>query len=470
MRNRRGVVICLSGLVIAGSVSAYWWFGKERDQSREGGSIEITGQPVAIVASGDTAGWIVPCGCTSSQSGGLLRRGTFVKSFASNHHAIAVDVGGAPGGTSPYERVKFAAILRGELAMGVVAHNLGGPEARLGADNLRRIARELKVPFVSANLRDAEGQLIAPSKLIIRASGRKIGLTGVLSKTFNTDDVQIDAPREAALREVNSLSANCDWVVVLAYLPEEELRNFAAGLPEADVVIGGPTGQSISPVQIGPTLLASATNKGRFVLALKAPVEEKSPRWTVTVREMTADFTDDEDQLRNLQAFHRELARLDLGVGDSGFADPLPEGLPDDYRVSGSESCQECHTEDLRHWIDSAHHHAWETLSKTAAHVDSYCQQCHTTGFGWPGGFVSARTSPERRSVGCESCHGPSLGHVRDPTKRTPFAAADQCIRCHDRENSPEFEFDAYWRRIVHGKPVANNSLGSDPQATEPQP
>jgi len=27
--------------------------------------------PLAVIVSGDTAGWIMPCGCTANQSGGL---------------------------------------------------------------------------------------------------------------------------------------------------------------------------------------------------------------------------------------------------------------------------------------------------------------------------------------------------------------------------------------------------------------
>ena len=41
---------------------------------------------------------------------------------------VLLDAGGAPAGTTPYHRVKFEAILRGEMAMGIAAHNLGGPE------------------------------------------------------------------------------------------------------------------------------------------------------------------------------------------------------------------------------------------------------------------------------------------------------------------------------------------------------
>jgi len=60
-------------------------------------------------------------------------------------------------------------------------------------------------------------------------------------------------------------------------------------------------------------------------------------------------------------------------------------------------------------------------------------------------------------NVGCESCHGPSLSHVNDPKIRTPYLAREQCIRCHDHENSPECAFPAYWGKVQHGKP--NSSL-----------
>ena len=73
-----------------------------------------------IVVSGDTAGWIVPCGCTANQSGGLARRARFVAD-QSDHEVVLLDAGGAPAGTTPYHRVKFEAILRGEMAMGIAA-------------------------------------------------------------------------------------------------------------------------------------------------------------------------------------------------------------------------------------------------------------------------------------------------------------------------------------------------------------
>ena len=59
--------------------------------------------------------------------------------------------------------------------------------------------------------------------------------------------------------------------------------------------------------------------------------------------------------------------------------------------------------------------------------------------------------SANRVNVGCENCHGPSAAHVREPKVHTPYVPADQCIRCHDRENSPHFEHETYWAKIQHG-------------------
>src|SRR5262249_4513607 len=138
--------------LLAGGVTAVgiWW---QRSPRSVGGP----GRPLVLVVSGDTAGWIVPCGCTSNQSGGMPRRGTYVRELRQGAEVLLVDAGGAPGGTSAYQRLKLEAILRGELALGLVAHNLGGPEAALGTDYLRRTSKELGVPFVSANLCDSSG-------------------------------------------------------------------------------------------------------------------------------------------------------------------------------------------------------------------------------------------------------------------------------------------------------------------------
>jgi hypothetical protein len=415
-------------------------------------------RPIVLVASGDTGGWIVPCGCTTNQSGGLPRRGTYLRSLPSDAHIIYVDVGGAPGGTSDYHRAKFEAILKGERLMNVAAHNIGGPEAALGPDYLFdmmvkfNVTKGIQMPLVSANAFQGVGGFLQPQR-IIEVGGRRICITGVLSQRYSAKGFQIGDPRENLLAIASKRKQDFDVLVVLAYMPEDELRSLAATVPEIDVLVGGPTGQAIPPQPAGPTTLAAATNKGKFLVQL----QPDGSRWSGSVVELDKSFADDPEQLANVKAYLDVLADRDFTAAETGFAPPMPPNLPPDYRVAGSDSCKGCHQADCQSWAASKHAHAWETLTAKGYHVDGYCQQCHTTGFGLPGGFVSAKRSADRFGVGCESCHGPSEGHVKNPKVRTPFAARDQCVRCHDHENSPTFEYGPYWEKIKHGAKVKNS-------------
>ena len=86
---------------------------------------------------------------------------------------LVLDVGGAVAGDSEYDFVKLKSILRGQKQMGLSAFNLGGPESQFSADQLRSLAKDLEIPFVSANLRDAQGQPIAPAMKVFDSGKQK---------------------------------------------------------------------------------------------------------------------------------------------------------------------------------------------------------------------------------------------------------------------------------------------------------
>jgi hypothetical protein len=135
----------------------------------------------------------------------------------------------------------------------------------------------------------------------------------------------------------------------------------------------------------------------------------------------------------------------------------MPADVPKGFAVAGTAACRKCHDGDYGSWQKSGHAAAWKSLQASGAHVDPECQRCHTTGYGLPGGFVSARRSAAMVKVGCESCHGPSQGHAADPAVRTAHftQAKNHCTGCHDRENSPKFAYDKFWSKIAHGEKPA---------------
>lgn len=428
-------------------------------------------QSTTIIVSGDTAGWIVPCGCTSNQSGGLPRRGTFVEQTRKQGAVVVVDVGGAASGTTLYDRLKFEAILRGENVMNVSVHNIGRREAALGIETLRQLRERFQTPWISANTTDREGNPLAePARLIETESGR-ILFVGVLSQQFQDENVRTTPPGQAVLKTLKQNANKFDFVIVLAYVPEDELLELAESLPEVDAVVGGPTGQPVPPSRPqGHTTVLSATRQGKFLAVLSiSPARKNAAKNNTTeirgaIVELDERFEDDSAQLENVRTFYAELKRRDLLPKDTPFVDPVfaagiePIFTSERDTVVGSKSCQSCHEDEHRVWKTSRHAAAWQSLVRREAQYDPDCQRCHVTGYGWPGGFESVSKSMERLEVGCESCHGGSSEHCRQTSLKTSLAtrAKDQCLRCHDAENSPRFDFDEYWPKIRHGNDFKN--------------
>jgi nitrate/TMAO reductase-like tetraheme cytochrome c subunit len=129
--------------------------------------------------------------------------------------------------------------------------------------------------------------------------------------------------------------------------------------------------------------------------------------------------------------------------------------LPTRGHYVGSNTCQSCHASEHATWSESAHAHAWESLSAAGETGNSECLRCHTTAYGLTGGFpkAGANAHPDLERVGCESCHGPGSEHVKaDATKIGSIVSlgdkCDSCVilqicgGCHDDANDPAFEFE----------------------------
>ncbi|HLQ44766.1 MAG TPA: hypothetical protein VK137_08570, partial [Planctomycetaceae bacterium] len=177
--------------------------GCDRGQP-DGAQKSLPAKPIKIVVSGDTQGWIVPCGCTSNQSGGLPRRGRYVAELRQSNRVLLFDVGGAASGSAAYDRAKFEAILKGELLMTTAAHNLGESELKLGVETLRDVANRLQVRFVSANTTDETGKPIVPPGQLMQLVSSEVMSTflvvGVVSPRYATAEIRVSEPHEAILR------------------------------------------------------------------------------------------------------------------------------------------------------------------------------------------------------------------------------------------------------------------------------
>ena len=96
------------------------------------------------------------------------------------------------------------------------------------------------------------------------------------------------------------------------------------------------------------------------------------------------------------------------------------------------------------------HSHAYHTLVEKGHEKDPDCLTCHTVGFGFQTGFISEPQTPTLADVGCENCHGVGGNHVKNPQPGYGKVTKANCLTCHTSENSPNFDYDVYFPKILH--------------------
>ncbi len=150
------------------------------------------------------------------------------------------------------------------------------------------------------------------------------------------------------------------------------------------------------------------------------------------------------------------------GKSSARKAGAVPDPPPEDWTYGSNGACALCHQPQMAHWKTTAHAHALETLRKKGRDKDPECISCHTTGYFRPGGTHYTKTATTFfADVGCESCHGPSVLHVRAQNKTGTIrnVGPKVCLECHtpDQTNG-EFDYARYLRAVLgpgHGMPAA---------------
>src|SRR5205823_15000212 len=99
----------------------------------------MTGAPqrLELFVSGDSRGYLEPCGCRRDQAGGLPGRATVIRGSKAPAKLV-LDVGNMTPGSRPYELLKLRYLLEGMAKIGYDAVNLGKNEADLDLETLRK--------------------------------------------------------------------------------------------------------------------------------------------------------------------------------------------------------------------------------------------------------------------------------------------------------------------------------------------
>jgi len=433
---------------------------------RETGEARAAPETLTVLYTCDTRGHIEPCSCSEGIAGGMARRQVHLASQQAPARLL-VDAGNVTAGGRDWEILEARYILRAYEQMGYDAVNAGRTEAETSVEALRELAG-LYDRLISANLLDASGKTIFPPYRVAELpGGYRVGILGVVEDTLAPDELgqglTILPPEDAIAKYLPELERQSDFVVLLAFVDEERMKDLAERFYEIDVIVGGNVQQpSGTPELANRSVIAYITDKGKGVGRLDLALGPEGA--TVKANDiavLTEDVPADPAIAALIEEYDAELARL---VGDDkstlhddeeGLSEITSSRNPDADTFAGAEACRACHPQAYDVWAASNHARAFDTLARRQAQGNPDCLPCHAAGYGASDGFVSAALTPQLASVTCESCHGRGAHHVRREAgaevRGTTFGFRTvDCVVCHDAENSPRFERGAYWEKIAH--------------------
>lgn len=388
-----------------------------------------------LILSGDTNGNLAPCGCTKPMSGGIKRRVRAAKQLSLSGHTTLLDNGNLVAGTGRQDQLKAQTMAEALGAAGWNAINVGPADARLGLGLLLSLHSLSQNKFVSSALRSSEvNQYVVSGPFMVLA--------------LSSSPQQVAAPlgqrtRSVAetLQDLVGQSEQADLApILLLQGSQEEARSLATQFPALRLVQY--RGAGIAPAEpefVGNTLLVTPGSDGKNILRLEY-ADGKFRGYSVV--NLGPQFEDDPQAARQYKSYLNRVSE-----------ERLLENLARTQTVAyaGTQSCGSCHSKTLAQWSHTEHAHALKTLDREGHARDPECLPCHVVGLQSTKGFVSRKETPRLANVGCESCHGSSVAHSKNPWKiHLPKVGESTCQSCHTVNTSPGFNFQTYWARIKH--------------------
>lgn len=378
-----------------------------------------------------------------------------------------LDAGEFAGDNSKAGRFQTETLIEGMSRLGYAAANLTERELALGLETVRDLASKAAFPLLSANLvYQTEGEPVfaattvktfAPgawrgeAPLRVGIIGLTRGNPGFLMRTEEGRKIVLQPPSKAAARLVPVLRRDCDLVIALTNLAPPETDALLAMVPGIDLVLAGNGGlvsdNLASPPR--PSVLyggdqGKRIGEVRVFLGNKGLVQLAKAHLFLDQRypfDPAMKSFEDEANLR-INEFYKDAA-------DSTPAPPVGK-VPPTALFAGASACKDCHAEAYAIWERSGHARAMEVLVRAGQEYSPLCTACHVTGYRRANGFQSLKSTPGFANVQCEACHDAGGGHLEDAARPYGRIDANRCLACHTRENSPDFQFEAYWARIKH--------------------
>ncbi len=456
---------------LAGTGLAYWLKSPGNNPEPEGKKgiparlFPGWGKPdFVVILSAQQYGYMLPCGCSYPQVGGLERRYNFIQLLKARGWPVAaVDLGDVPQKSGPANLPNVQGLIKyrysmlalkemGYLGVGIGAHEAGGtwPLASIEGE---WAANYPQPALLAANLHDAENKfpfLKAQETQTVPGTNVKVGVTSIVgfdvAQTIKDPTVKFTRSSDSLREQVTKMrEQNVDLPILLYHglaTGRQEAIECAKAFPHFPIILAlseedEPPANPIS-VNHGPNgtpnYVFRLGHKGKYIGVLGVYRNGASFNFKYQLVEMSTDYETPPEQqatqpiMKLMEDYTRELKNKNYlaKYGQSKHIlqamNPVPglrnpgDGTP---TYIGSEACKKCHEHAYEVWKESKHSHAYQTLVNakhpSLRQYDGECIVCHTVGFGYKTGFANATDTPKLKDVGCESCHGPASLHAKNP-------------------------------------------------------
>ncbi len=427
---------------------------------------------------------------------------------------VGLDLGGTLERDRYQSQLKFNLTLNVLEDLGYQAIGMGPEELRLGVDTLigqhqnRLTDQSTQEPsFVCANVTIYDTPELSPRRSDIVSIGKaKVGITAVISESYRTKlsaadindatRLKVSPPADVLAEVVPTFAeAGTDFNILLAQTPLKEAEALAKQFPQFAVVLSAEGGDE-PPSElhtVGDTLIVQVGRKGKYAGVLAYYADKKDKPFQFELIDL------DKNRFENSPLVEKHLREYQQNI--EADLEAVFASLPKSFHPSGStfvgaDVCGKCHTKAFAKWSSTKHAHAYESIVKgregqftepIARNLDTECIGCHVTGWDpqndlpFDSGFLplalaTSKGEPQRyenlKGQQCENCHGAGSTHVeletawqtdrgnvdesrlkasrRQMTLTKEVAEDRLCIKCHDYENSPKFEFAKYWEEVKH--------------------
>lgn len=436
------------------------------------------GYGLALFFSADVHGNLEVCGCPIYPLGGVARRMGYINAFRKRSPAAAVltaDVGYIFSDDLSADATALRAdaqvmnewIVKANDIMPLDIVNLSYRDLRYASQLLRTDAKlkPEKSQIISANVKAKAAGLENPAPYVIKTVTAPrlkqpvriafIGLTDLPPaderERVEASGFVIEDPLAAARAAVAEVRDKADVTIILGYLKMTMANRVAAQNADLDVVISSDgRGLVPDPKQVNNALVLFAAKETKHLGELRfyTDAEGVVDRFTARYVELDEVIADDPHMGRVTLEARGEIGKTQLRMAEE---EALTYKAPENSPYVTSETCGKCHQTEYKIWEKSRHAHAFDALETKQRIFDAACVGCHSIGFQNQG-FVNIKVTPQFAGVQCEACHGPGAEHVKLPKAgnyHTPEAPGS-CIMCHDRDNSPDFDFRKYWPLVAH--------------------